>query len=83
MVSEVQNRFIGKSDELMPTKNVIRESLALINWQCGRELFGPVVKKKLAERADTIKAFNESLTKLDPPAKAEKDKASRHWNEYS
>ena len=42
----------------------------------GRESFGPAVKKKLGERADTIKAFNEALTKLDPPAKAEKDKAT-------
>ena len=31
------------------------------------ELFGPSAKKKLMERAETIKAFNEALTKLDPP----------------
>lgn len=40
----------------------------------GRELFGPTVKNKLGERADTIKAFNEALAKLDPPAKAKEDK---------
>ena len=36
----------------------------------GGELFGPSAKKKLAEQAETIKAFNEVLTKIDPPAKA-------------
>ena len=30
-----------------------------------KELFGPVVKKKLADRAATIKSFNESLSDLD------------------
>jgi hypothetical protein len=39
----------------------------------GKELFGPVVKKKLGQRAYTIKAFNEALTKLDPPAKTRND----------
>jgi len=34
----------------------------------GGELFGPSAKKKLTERAETIKAFNEALTKLDPPS---------------
>ena len=110
-----KNGFTGKSDELMPTKDmvrVIRESLALIGnassyvtlnrrltitdkvkesrpqlasflkevcskdlGDSGGELFGPVVKK-LGERADTIKAFNEALTKLDPPAKGERDRAT-------
>ena len=35
-----------------------------------------MVKKKLGERAVTIKAFNEALTKLDPPAKGERDRAT-------
>lgn len=31
------------------------------------EQFGPPTKKKLTEWAETIKAFHEALTKLDPP----------------
>ena len=33
-------------------------------WQ---DLFGPELKKKMNERADTIKAFNKALVTLDPP----------------
>ena len=30
----------------------------------GKELFGPIIKKKIS---DTIKTFNEALKKIDPP----------------
>ena len=108
--------FTGKSDELIPTKDVlkvVREALALIGnassyistnrrmaiidkvkvyrprlasflkevcseelGDAGGELFGPSAKKKLAERAETIKAFNEVLTKIDPPSKAGSSRSS-------
>ena len=37
------------------------------------ELFGPTVKRRISERAQTIKAFNESLRSLDPsPSSSQK-----------
>ena len=35
--------------------------------EAGKDLFGPELKKKMNERADTIKAFNKALVTLDPP----------------
>ena len=35
----------------------------------GEDLFGPEARKKIVERANTIEAFNKTLTKVDPPAK--------------
>ena len=111
-----RNGFTGKSDELTPTKDVlkvVRETLVLIGnassyistnrkiaiidkvkftrprlasflkevcleelGDTGGELFGPSAKKKLTERAETIKAFNEALTKIDPSPKAGMSKTS-------
>ena len=34
--------------------------------ESAQELFGPTVKRRISERAQTIKAFNESLRSLDP-----------------
>lgn len=35
--------------------------------ETGKKLFGPELKKKMNERADTIKTFNKALVTLDPP----------------
>ena len=32
------------------------------------ELFGPVAKKKITDRAEMIKAFNKAVTELDTPS---------------
>lgn len=34
-----------------------------------KELFGPTVKKRISERAQTMMNFNESIRSMDPPAK--------------
>ena len=34
----------------------------------GTELFGPIAKKKIVERADTIKAFNRAVSEIDAPS---------------
>ena len=34
----------------------------------GTELFGPIAKKKIIERADTIKAFNRAVSEIDAPS---------------
>ena len=35
----------------------------------GEDLFGPLARKKIVERANTIEAFNKALSKVDPPSK--------------
>lgn len=75
-----QNRRLAIVDRVKESRpqlaSFLKEVCSEDMGDSGRELFGPAVKKKLGERADTIKAFNEALTKLDPPAKTEKDKAT-------
>ena len=36
----------------------------------GKELFGPPIKKKISERAETIESFNKALSRIDPPKQA-------------
>ena len=36
----------------------------------GTELFGPEIRKKITERANTIDAFNKAITKVDNPPKS-------------
>ena len=43
----------------------------------GAELFGPEVRKKILERANTIDAFNKALTKVESPASKNQRPQSR------
>ena len=45
--------------------------------ESGAELFGPDVRKKILERANTIDAFNKALTKVESPASRNQPSQSR------
>ena len=58
-------------DKIRPSRpklaSFLKEVCAEDVGDTGKELFGPTIKKKISERADTIKSFNEALKKIDPP----------------
>lgn len=43
----------------------------------GEDLFGPLARKKIVERANTIEAFNKALSKVDPPSKKSNNQQGR------
>ena len=62
------------TDKIKPTRPQLAQFLSEVcsdskgpPENSGKELFGPPIKKKITERAETIKSFNEALAKIDAP----------------